>query len=120
MNLMQLYATSDKEKFPCAYPEWDKKRIDTTFFSDFYVAWSVSGLKGIRDTYKNAFSNWKTNVKYMVEMTGALNHLLWESYNRMGDCEISREFDKLWRKCHGYCLEAFEGEELEFYTMVLD
>lgn len=120
MNILNVYATSDKQKHPCAYPEWDKKRIDTTFYADLFVAWKGGGLNAIRETYKNCFDNYKNNVKYMVELTGALNHLLWDSYNTVGDCEISREFDKLWSECDSYCCNTFKDDELEFYTMVLD
>jgi hypothetical protein len=118
--MLKMYSTSDKEKFPCFYPEYNDKRIDTTFYADFFVAWKVGGVKGIKDTYNKCFKQYKTDIKYMVELTGALNHMLWHTHSVLGDHEITRLFEELYFKNHKYCCNNFKDDDLEFYTMVLD
>ena len=34
----------------------------TTFYGDFTIAELVSGVEGVKDTFKRAFEEWKTNV----------------------------------------------------------
>ena len=120
MDILSVYATTDKQKFPCAYTDYDKKRIDTTFFADLYVAWKTSGESGIRETYNKCHTQFKDNVKYYTEFIGALNRMLWMTYEQMGDCAISRLFNELWSKANGYGIDHFEGDDLDFMYMVLD
>ena len=120
MNILTVYATTDKQKFPCAYPDYNAKRIDTTFFVDLFVAWKMGGENGIRDTYNKCHKAYKDNVKYYTEFIGALNHMLWMTYDQMGDCPISRLFNELWSKANGYGIDHFEGDDLNFMCMVLD
>lgn len=115
---MQMYCTTDKEKFECAYPEMESERPDSTFFADFCVA-CVYGEKAIQDTYNRAFNGWKSNVKMFTELTGVLNHQLWFWYEH-GIEEYSRMFDKLWKEADAYGCDHFKGEELKHFMMVLD
>lgn len=112
-----MYGTSDKDKFQCAYPEYEDKRPDSTFFADFCVA-CVYGEKAINDTYKRC-SEWKNNVKMWTELTGALNHQLWFWYDH-GIEEYSILFDRLWKEADAYGCEHFKGDELRHFTTVLD
>ena len=112
-----MYGTSDKDKFQCAYPEYEDKRPDSTFFADFCVA-CVYGEKAINDTYKRC-SEWKNNVKMWTELTGALNHQLWFWYEH-GIEEYSTLFDRLWKEADAYGCDHFKAEDLKHFTMVLD
>lgn len=115
---MRMYGTSDKEKFPCSYPEYEAKRPDSTFYADFCVA-DVYGEKAINDTYKRAFSNWKGNVKYFTELVGALNRHIW-LWHEAGVEEYSELYDKLWRTADAYGSKHFKGEDARHYFSVLD
>ncbi len=115
---MRMYATTDKEKFCCSYPEWQKLRPDSTFYSDFSVA-DVYGLKAINDTFKRSFSAWKSNYKMLTELTAALNHKLWFWYNH-GVNDYSMLYDKLWKKADAYGIGHLKGEELQHFSYVLD
>lgn len=115
---MAMYGTSDKEKFQCAYPEWEAKRPDTTFYADFSVA-DVYGEQGILDTYKRCFDGWKDNAKYFTEFVGALNHKLWYWYEA-GIEEYSQLYDKLWKEADAYGSEHFKDEDAQHYFSVLD
>ena len=44
----------------------------TTFWQDFSIADNF-GVKAVKDTYKRAFSEWKTNYKYLTELVMVLN-----------------------------------------------
>lgn len=115
---MQMYGTSDKEKFQCSYPEWEAKRPDSTFYADFSVA-DVYGEKAIQDTYNNCFNGWKDNVQYFTEFVGALNHKLWFWYNKQVE-EYAKLYDKLWKEADAYGSEHFKEEDAKHYFAVLD
>ena len=115
---MRMYGTTDKQKFECAYPEYEDERPDSTFFADFCVA-CVYGEKAINDTYKRCFDGWQNNAKMWTELTGALNHQLWFWYDH-GIEEYSTLFDKLWKQADAYGCNHFKGDELRHFTTVLD
>ena len=115
---MQMYGTSDKEKFQCAYLEWEAKRPDTTFYADFSVA-DVYGEKAIQDTYNNCLNGWKDNVKYFTEFVGALNHKLWFWHSKQVE-EYAKLYDKLWKEADAYGSEHFKDEDAKHYFYVLD
>lgn len=120
MTMLELYATTDKEKFPCAYPEYEKMREGTTFFADLYVAYATGGAKAIEDTYKRSMKSYKNNVKYLTELVVSLNHLLWMLHDRVGECPSTRLLHDLFYKCRNHCLENFKGDDLDFFSMVID
>ena len=115
---MRMYGTTDKEKFQCAYPEFESERPDSTFFADFCVA-CVYGEDAIKDTYKRCFNGWKSNVKMFTELTASLNHHLWFWYNN-GIEEYATLFDKLWKEADAFGCKNFKGEELRHFVTVLD
>ena len=115
---MGMYGTTDKEKFPCSYPEHERKRPDSTFFADFCVA-DVYGEKAIEDTFRRSFNGWKGSVEMFTELVGALNHQLWFWYEA-GVEEYSKLYDKLWKEADAYGSENFKGEDATHYFMVLD
>lgn len=115
---MRMYGTTDKEKFECAYPEYQEKRPDSTFYADFSVA-DVYGSKAIEDTYKRAFNEWKSNVQMFTELVAMLNHKLWY-WHEAGIEEYSRLYDKLWKEADAYGMENFKGEDATYFYYVLD
>lgn len=120
MNLieaMSMYGTPDKEKFPCAYPEWEEQRPDSTFYADFSVA-DCYGVKAINDTYNRAFNEWKSNYKMLTELVGALNHKIW--YWHQVNNEYSMLYDQLWRKADSYGCDNLKDDELKHFLYVLD
>lgn len=80
-QVAEWYALDSVQRFPSFNPEDDKKRVGTTFYGDFKVAAATGGLKGLKDTFRRAFAEWKNDAKYMVEMCLVMNHLGWECYN---------------------------------------
>ena len=78
-----MYGTSDKEKFQCAYPEWEAKRPDTTFYADFSVA-DVYGENAIKETYKRCKRRRLRNDERKT-----VNHNVHYIYKR---CRLSKQF----------------------------
>lgn len=118
MKAMAMYGLSDKERFECAYPEWQEQRPSSTFYADFSVA-DVYGPKAIRDTYARAFGEWKSNHKMLTELVAALNHKIWY-WHGLQDMEYAELYDGLWKEADGWALDNLKGEELTYFTMVLD
>ena len=115
---MKHYGTTDKEKFECAYPEYQEQRPDSTFYADFSVA-DYYGEKAIQDTFNRAFNGWKSNCKMFTELTAMLNHKIWfwweHNINEYGEL-----YNKLWQKADEYGCSTFKGEEAQYFFSVLD
>ena len=53
----------------------------TTFFEDFTTA-EKFGLNAVKDTFNRAFKEWKSNYKYLTELTMVLNWKIWQHYEK--------------------------------------
>ncbi len=90
----------------------------TTFWLDFSIA-DRFGKVAIKDTYRRAFSEWKTNVEYFTELVMVLNHKIWQHYEA-GREQLARLYDELWREANSFGLENFKGKDLEYFWQTLD
>lgn len=114
---MMQYGTPDKVKFECAYPEWQEKRPDSTFYADFSVA-DCYDVNAIKDTYKRAFNGWKNNYKMLTELVAVLNHKIW-AWHKVND-EYAQLYDKLWKEADAYGCDNLKDDELKHFLYVLD
>lgn len=92
--------------------------INTTFNMDFTIA-DRFGLEAIKDTYDRAFKEWKNNHEYLTALVIALNHKIWEHYEKHND-EYARLYDELWRKTDTYAMEHLRDEQLQYYLNITD
>lgn len=60
----------------------------TTFWMDFSIA-DRFGIAAVKDTFKRAFKEWRTNVVYLTELVLVLNHKMWQPTERMKDSRSS-------------------------------
>ena len=90
----------------------------TTFYQDFSIA-DKFGVSAIKDTYKRAFNEWKTNYIYLTELVMVLNYKMWEHYQN-GNQELAKVYDELWRKADGYACDNLSGEELAYFFRITD
>ena len=90
----------------------------TTFYSDFTLAELVSGVRGVKDTYKRAFNSWKSDYKYLTELTMVLNHKIWEHYEN--NEPLAQVYNDLWQELDIWCKDNLKGEELHYFYDVLD
>lgn len=89
----------------------------TTFWTDFSIA-DRFGATAVKDTYKRAFDEWKTNAMYLTELVMVLNHKIWQWYQR--DEKLARIYDQLWRKTHAYACKNLKGADLSYYFNTTD
>lgn len=90
----------------------------TTFWEDFTIA-DRFGANAIKDTYKRAFNEWKTNYQYLTELVMVLNWKIWQHYER-GSEGIAMVYQELWEKADGYAMDHLNGEELNYFFMTTD
>ena len=95
----------------------------TTFWTDFTIADSLKygKIAAIKDTYKRAFGEWKTDYRYLTELVMVLNHKIWQWYDDGGDhAEIARVYSKLWEEARDYAETHLKGKELDYYWRITD
>ena len=90
----------------------------TTFWKDFSIA-EIFGVSAIKDTYKRAFREWKSNYIYLTELVMVLNHKMWEHHQNRHE-EYAEVYDELWKKADLYACENLKGEELRYFYKTTD
>lgn len=102
----------------------------TTFWNDFNIA-DGFGANAIQDTYDIAFSEWKTNAKYITELAMVLNHRIWYWYDVSMKAlkrqtldtradEYCKLYDKLWKTIDAWCMKNLKGDDLQYYIQTTD
>lgn len=89
----------------------------TTFYEDFSIA-DRFGESAVKDTFKRAFREWKTNYEYLTELVMALNWKIWEHYET--NESLARVYNDLWEKAQDYAYEHLKDEELSYFIRTID
>ena len=90
----------------------------TTFWDDFTIA-ERFGLPAIKDTYKNAFTSWKTDVVFITELVLVLNwKMLYMDERHM--TEKSVMYYKCWVELSNWCERHLEAGAYEYFLNVTD
>lgn len=92
-------------------------QMTTTFWEDFSIA-DKFGVSAIKDTYKRAFGEWKSNYVYLTELVVVLNHKIWQWYKK--DERVARVYNDLWAYTDAYAMDHLKGNELRFFIEVTD
>lgn len=109
---------ADKELYESQVPT--SERESTTFTQDFRIA-ETYGVAAIRDTYRRAFAAWKSQYKYLTELTMVLNHRLHHWFYVAGeDDERTKLYSRLWDESFEWGKANLKGDELYFFLSVLD
>lgn len=95
-----------------------EEKFTTTFWEDFSIA-DAFGIRAIKDTYKRAFKEWKTDYRYLTDLVMVLNHKCWQHYE-VGNEEYSRLYSDLFYKAQEYAYDNLKGEELSYFIRVTD
>lgn len=90
----------------------------TTFWDDFSIA-DKFGINAIKDTYKRAFAEWKTNYVYLTELVLVLNHKAWQHYADDNE-SFAQLYNELWQKCYNYACNNLKGEGLSYFYKTTD
>ncbi len=95
-----------------------EEKFTTTFWQDFRIA-DVFGVDAVKDTYKRAFEEWKSDYRYLTDLVMVLNHSCWFWYER-GNEGLSELYSDLYYETHDYALDNLKDEELRYYLEVTD
>lgn len=92
--------------------------VDNTFFNDFSIA-DRFGIPAIKDTYKRAFNEWKSDYKMLTALVIALNHKIWQHYEANNE-QLARLYNDLWEQADHYAVTELKGDELAYFYEVTD
>ena len=85
---------------------------------DFTIA-DKFGIEAVKDTFKRAFSEWKTDYIYLTELTLVINWKCWQHYEQ-NNIEISKLYSEYYYQLREYGLDNLQGKELEYFIKTLD
>lgn len=91
--------------------------MKTTFWNDFSIA-DVFGIDAIKDTYKRAFNEWKSNHIYLTELVMVLNLKIWQHYEK--NKTLAEVYNTLWEEADSYACENLKGDELLYFYSTTD
>lgn len=102
---------SEYMKETCGY------ETKTTFYDDFTIA-DRFGISAVKDTFKRAFEEWKTNVEYVTELVMVLNHKIWHHYKT--NIELAKVYNELYDEANEWCWDNLKGEDLDYFYKTTD
>ena len=89
----------------------------TTFYEDFSIA-DIFGVSAVKDTYKRAFKEWKSDYKYLTELIMVLNWKIFEHYNR--NDALAELYDTLFKEADEWAYNNLKDEALHYYLVTTD
>ena len=105
------------EVAPTEYPMTYEDGFKTTFWQDFTTA-EKFGIDSVKDTYKRAFAEYKSQYRYLTDLVITLNYKIWKHCKT--DEELARVYDALWREADAYACDNLKGDELEYFYRTTD
>ena len=93
---------------------------ETTFHMDFDIA-EHFGMKGVIDTFKRAFKEWKNDIEYVTELGIVMNERCWFWYHH-GQEELSKYYAERWCEIKDYIYKAkcFKEEDRNYFFKMTD
>lgn len=55
----------------------------------------------------------------LTELSMVLNWKIWQYYD-LGHMELSKFYDKWWKEVDSWCMEHFQGEDMNYYLRTTD
>lgn len=85
--------------------------VKNTFALDFTISAMFRGAKGVEETYKRAFEEWKKDIRYLTALAITMNHLGWRYWDE--DKELGKKFFEYWEKLDAFILDCDYNEETD-------
>ena len=92
--------------------------MKTTFWQDFTIA-EHFGLAAVKDTFKRAFAEWKSDAVYVTELALVMNWKCWQAYEK-GDSAMTEYYSDRYYEVRAWCLDNLTGADLEYYFEATD
>lgn len=92
--------------------------MKTTFWGDFTVAERVSGIAGVKDTFKRAFKEWKDNEVYLTEMYMIANWKVWQHYQT--NEALARAYQEIDDTIDEYVDKHYSKEQKDYFYSTTD
>lgn len=89
----------------------------TSFWNDFSIA-ECYGRNAIKDTFKRAFNEWKSDVEYLTELVMILNWKIWSWYEE--NDSLAELYQEFYEKADQYAIETLKGDELTYFLKTVD
>lgn len=89
----------------------------TTFWEDFSIAEHFS-IKDVKDTYRRAFNEWKTDHIYLTELVMVLNWKIW-FWNGFNET-FAQLYQELFEKADAWAIDNLKGDELDYFLQTVD
>ena len=93
-------------------------KFQTTFWQDFSIA-DAFGIKAVKDTFKRAFEEWKTNYIYLTELVLVMNWKTWQWYEKNNE-SLAKVYNDFYEKADDYAMDNLQGSELDHFLSVTD
>ena len=93
-------------------------QFKTTFWMDFTIA-EHFGIEAVKDTFRRAFGEWKSDVVYITELALVMNWKCWDKWEK-GDEELGRYYSDRYYEVREWCLDNLEGDDLRYYFETTD
>ena len=92
----------------------------TTFHMDFDIA-EHFGMKGVKDTFKRAFKEWKKDIEFVTELGIVMNERCWFWYQH-GQEKLSKYYAERWCEIKDYVYKAkcFKEEDRNYFFKMTD
>lgn len=92
--------------------------FSTTFWQDFSIA-DRFGVSAIKDTYKRAFGEWRTDYRYLTDLVIVLNHKIWQHWEGGDEAKV-KLYNDLWMEAETWAYDHLKGDELAYFVRAID
>lgn len=82
--------------------------LTTTFTGDFNIA-EAAGVDAVKDTFERAFGEWRSDIRYLANLTVVVNHGSWRAYDKG-----NKELTELYCTFYDACMDEVYGEDSPF------
>ena len=111
-NIMSAYAEVPAVAVETGY------EMKTTYWGDFTVAERLSGVEGVKDTFKRAFKCMKDDEVYITEMYMVANWKVWQHYKTNKD--LAEEYQKIDDIIDDYVDKHWNKKQKEYFYATTD